>query len=60
MTKKPALGKGLSALIPSTRPAPSEGRPGTAVQMVDIDHLEANRQQPRRRFDDEGIEELSR
>ncbi len=60
MTKKPALGKGLSALIPSTRPAPPEGRPGTAVQMVDIDHLEANRQQPRRRFDDEGIEELSR
>jgi ParB family chromosome partitioning protein len=28
--------------------------------MVDIDHLEANRQQPRRRFDDEGIDELAR
>lgn len=60
MTKKPALGRGLSALIPSARPVPPEGRPGTSVQMVDIDHLEANRQQPRRRFDDEGIEELSR
>jgi ParB family chromosome partitioning protein len=28
--------------------------------MVDIDHLEANRQQPRRRFDDEGIDELAK
>jgi len=27
--------------------------------MIDIDHLEANRQQPRRRFDDDGLEELS-
>ena len=60
MTKKPALGRGLSALIPSARPAGTEGRPGASVQMVDIDHLEANRQQPRRRFDDEGIDELAR
>lgn len=60
MTKKPALGRGLSALIPSARPATSEGRPGAAVQMIDLDHLEANRQQPRRRFDDEGIDELAR
>jgi len=28
--------------------------------MIDLEHLEANRQQPRRRFDDEGIEELAR
>jgi ParB family chromosome partitioning protein len=28
--------------------------------MVDLDHLEANRQQPRRRFDDEGIDELAK
>ena len=60
MTKKPALGRGLSALIPSARPAGTEGRPGASVQMVDIDHLEANRQQPRRRFDDEGIDELAK
>lgn len=59
MTKKPALGKGLSALIPSARPASPESRPGASVQMIDIDHLEANRQQPRRRFDDDGLEELS-
>lgn len=60
MTKKPALGRGLSALIPSARAVPSEGRPGSAVQMIELDHLEANRQQPRRRFDDDGIEELAR
>ena len=59
MTKKPALGKGLSALIPSARPASPESRPGASVQMIDIDHLEANRQQPRRRFDEDGLEELS-
>lgn len=60
MTKKPALGRGLSALIPSARPAPPETRPGLLVQMIDLDHLEANRQQPRRRFDDDGLEELAR
>ena len=60
MTKKPALGKGLAALIPSTRPASPESRPGATVQMVALDHLEANRQQPRRRFDDDGLEELAR
>ena len=60
MTKKPALGKGLSALIPSARPVAAENRPGVSVQMVDLDHLEANRQQPRRRFDDDGLEELAR
>ena len=60
MTKKPALGRGLSALIPAARTAAAEPRPGAAVQMVDLDHLEANRQQPRRRFDDEGIDELAK
>ena len=60
MTKRPALGKGLSALIPAARPGTPESRPGVSVQMVDLDHLEANRQQPRRRFDDDGLEELAR
>ncbi len=60
MTKKPALGKGLSALIPASRPSAPEARPGTSVLMADLEHLEANRQQPRHRFDDDGIEELAR
>ena len=59
MTKKPALGRGLSALIPSARPVAPEPRPGLSVQTIDLDHLEANRQQPRHRFDDDGLEELA-
>lgn len=60
MTKKPALGKGLSALIPASRPFAPEARAGTSVLMADLEHLEVNRQQPRHRFDDDGIEELAR
>ena len=54
-SRKPALGRGLSALIPSAR---AEG-PGASLRVVAIDLLDANRRQPRRRFDDTGIEELS-
>ncbi len=55
-SRKPALGKGLSALIPSAR----ADAPGAALRAVAIDLLDANRRQPRRRFDDEGLEELSK
>jgi ParB family chromosome partitioning protein len=55
-SRKPALGKGLSALIPSAR----ADVPGPALRAVAIDLLDANRRQPRRRFDDAGLEELSR
>ena len=54
-SRKPALGRGLSALIPSAR---AEGQ-GAGLRVVAIDLLDANRRQPRRRFDDAGIEELS-
>ena len=61
MTKKTRPRKGALRPHPLARPAePPESRPGVSVQMVDLDHLEANRQQPRRRFDDDGIEELAR
>ena len=40
MTKRPALGKGLSALIPTVRPSLPESRTGVSVQMVDLDHLD--------------------
>jgi len=55
-SRKPALGKGLSALIPSAR---AEG-PGGGMRAVAIELLDTNRRQPRRRFDDAGLEELSR
>jgi ParB family chromosome partitioning protein len=55
--KRPALGRGLSALIPDT-PAPAA--PAERSLDVDIDLLRPNKFQPRTHMDDERIEELSR
>jgi ParB family chromosome partitioning protein len=55
MTKKPALGRGLSALIPTSR----ESEPRAGLLTVPLDQLDANPRQPRRRFDEAGLEELS-
>jgi len=54
MDKRPALGKGLSALIPDApvpRLSPAE---------VDIDLLAPNEYQPRQRSDDAGLDDLAR
>lgn len=59
MTKKPVLGRGLSALIPTSRSSDSD-RSGAHVQMVELDRLEANRRQPRKNFDEQGLAELAR
>jgi ParB family transcriptional regulator, chromosome partitioning protein len=56
MSRKPALGRGLSALIPTAKP----GRETGGLRTVPLSLLDANRRQPRHRFDDDGIEELSR
>jgi ParB family transcriptional regulator, chromosome partitioning protein len=54
MDKRPALGKGLSALIPDV------AEPHTAPLEVDIDRLEPNAYQPRSRVvDDARLEELA-
>jgi ParB family chromosome partitioning protein len=53
--KRPALGKGLSALIPDAPPAVASG-----PLEVDIDRLSPNELQPRMQFDDEKLEELAR
>ena len=54
MEKRPALGKGLSALIPD---APTVPR---APLEVDIDQLEPNRYQPRAHIDDARLDDLAR
>jgi ParB family chromosome partitioning protein len=54
MEKRPALGKGLSALIPDTP------EPQLAPTEVDIDRLAPNDFQPRARMDDARLEELTR
>jgi ParB family transcriptional regulator, chromosome partitioning protein len=54
--KRPALGRGLSALIPDAPAAAAEER----ALDVDIDLLRPNRFQPRTQMDDGRIDELAR
>src|SRR5687768_7543878 len=56
--KRPALGRGLSALIPDAPSVPAADHERSLE--VDIDQLRPNRFQPRVRMDDGRIEELSR
>jgi ParB family chromosome partitioning protein len=57
MEKRPALGKGLSALIPDAADALAAPR---ASLEVDIDQLEPNQYQPRAHLDDARLEDLAR
>jgi ParB family chromosome partitioning protein len=54
MQKRPALGKGLSALIPDTP------EPRSSPVDVDIDRLAPNEFQPRQHVDDARLEDLAR
>ena len=59
--KRPALGRGLSALIPDIPVAsPADLKEMAAPTEVDLDLLQPNEDQPRNQFDDEGLTELSR
>ena len=55
MEKRPALGKGLSALIPDV----PDVRPGSAPTEVDVDQISPNEHQPRHRFEDARLDELA-
>src|SRR6187399_650063 len=57
MEKRPALGKGLSALIPDAADTLTTPR---ASLDVDIDLLEPNHYQPRGQFDAERLEDLAK
>ena len=53
---KGGLGRGLEALLPA---APEEmAADDPAVQLLDVDAIDPNPQQPRRSFDEEGLQEL--
>ena len=60
--KRPALGRGLSALIPTAAPAPPpsprDAAPSGPAE-VDIDLLTPNPRQPRLQMDDARLEELA-
>lgn len=61
-TKRPALGRGLSALIPNTAPPPArEAAPAERPRAneLDIDLLVPNPRQPRLQIDDARLEELA-
>lgn len=57
MDKRPALGKGLSALIPDAPAAPA---PTRAPLELDVDRLEPSEFQPRQHLDEAALDELSR
>jgi ParB family transcriptional regulator, chromosome partitioning protein len=57
MEKRPALGKGLSALIPDAADALATPR---ASLDVDVDLLEPNHYQPRGDMNDARLEDLAR
>ena len=60
MAKKTGLGKGLDALFKDTiKEEIEEIQEGEKILKVNINEVEPNREQPRKRFDEEAIEELS-
>lgn len=54
MSKKMALGRGLSALVPEDERGTNE-----ELREIDIDLIEPNKEQPRTRFDEERLGELT-
>ena len=61
MSRK-ALGKGIEALIPSFEDVITESAPGKTrdtVAWLPVDQIEPNKDQPRRHFDEEKLDELA-
>ena len=59
MTKNTGLGKGLDALLLNNIPEEEIAKEGELVENLKIIEVEPNREQPRRNFDEESLEELS-
>ena len=58
MTKKTGLGKGLDALF-TVAPEEEKAQEGEIIQNIKIIDIEPNINQPRKKFDDESLTELS-
>jgi len=56
--KRPGLGKGLEALIPSQSPQ-EDPQEGSGVLQVPLDEITANPHQPRKSFDHQQLQELA-
>ncbi len=59
MAKKTGLGKGLDALFKDTIKEEEKHVDGESILKVKITEVEPNREQPRKHFDEEALEELS-
>lgn len=59
MTKKTGLGKGLGALLVNNVIEEEKVQEGEVIQSLKIIEVEPNREQPRRNFDEEALEELA-
>lgn len=59
MTKNTGLGKGLNALLNSSVVEEEKIQDGEVIQQLKLIDVEPNKDQPRIRFDEESIEELS-
>jgi len=59
MAKKTGLGKGLDALFTSNIEIEEQIKEGEKVEKLKLIDIEPNKNQPRRKFDDESIEELA-
>ena len=60
MAKKTGLGKGLDALFKDTiKEDKEEIQDGEKILKIDINEVEPNKEQPRKHFDEEAIEELA-
>jgi len=62
MTKKTGLGKGLDALFASTveeEKKEEEIKAGEKINKLKVIEIEPNREQPRKIFDEEALEELA-
>jgi ParB family chromosome partitioning protein len=61
--RRQALGRGLNALLTSTKPAPAAAEPQTPpedrIRRIALDRIDPNPDQPRHIFRDEAIEELA-
>ncbi len=55
--RKTGLGRGLEALIPTETSA--EGTADTEFRLISVEEISANPDQPRSRFDDDALDELS-
>ena len=57
---KRGLGKGLDGIIQNKNIAvPKESKLGDAAVLVDIKKIDRNKEQPRKKFDEEALEELA-